>query len=88
MYNFIQISKLKVNKHKGRKKSMTVKNTTVCRKKYGKSLVDDAVQEAETMMLQSVKERLKKIQFIVKPKKMLGTMKKVYPMHRYIVPCS
>jgi hypothetical protein len=43
---------------------MTLKNTTVCRKKYGKSLVDDAVQEAETMMLQSVEERLKKIQFI------------------------
>ena len=63
---------------------MTVKNTTACRKKYGKSLVDGAVQEAETMMLQSVEERLKKIQFIVKPKKMLGTMKKVYPMHRYI----
>ena len=62
---------------------MTVQNTTTCRKKYGKSLVDDAVQEAETMMLQSVEERLKKIKFIVKPKKMLGTMKKVYPMHQY-----
>ncbi|XP_052090825.1 uncharacterized protein LOC127727750, partial [Mytilus californianus] len=63
-------SKIKIKKKGRKKKTLTSQSNNLYRKKYKQTLVDDAIQEAESMMDQGVEDRLKQIKFI--PKKSLG----------------
>ncbi|XP_076093919.1 uncharacterized protein LOC143064740 isoform X2 [Mytilus galloprovincialis] len=63
-------TKIKKKKRGRKKKILTSQSSGLYKKKYKQTLVDDAIQEAESMMDQGVEDRLKHITFI--PKKSLG----------------